>query len=208
MGRDIKKNLIDSYQVDGGFSGLVKTRRTIRKYKDEAVPDDKAAQILEDGRWAPSAHNLQPWKFIVIRERSIIKSVQKIMLKKQGELFTGFNIVMRETAKCLDTCPMLIAVYSDSSITKKFDRLEEPYTSVGSLYEIQSISFAIYGMMLSAHNIGLGTACLGIALFCEKEINALLRQGGVLMALLSVGFPTADEPMTKRKKISEISRFI
>ena len=46
---------------------LIKTRRSIRKYKLDPIPEEEINKILEAGRWAPSASNRQPWRFIVLR---------------------------------------------------------------------------------------------------------------------------------------------
>jgi len=46
----------------------IRDRRSIRRYESKAVPDDKLQQVLEAGRWAPSASNRQPWKFIVVKD--------------------------------------------------------------------------------------------------------------------------------------------
>ncbi len=46
---------------------LIKTRRSIRKYKLDPIPEKEINKILEAGRWAPSASNRQPWNFIVLR---------------------------------------------------------------------------------------------------------------------------------------------
>jgi len=46
---------------------LIKTRRSIRKYKLDPVSEEEINKILEAGRWAPSASNRQPWRFIVLR---------------------------------------------------------------------------------------------------------------------------------------------
>ncbi|TEU04225.1 MAG: nitroreductase family protein [Dehalococcoidia bacterium] len=46
---------------------LIKTRRSIRKYKQDPIPEEEINKILEAGRWAPSASNRQPWSFIVLR---------------------------------------------------------------------------------------------------------------------------------------------
>ena len=164
--------------------------------------------IIEAGRWAPSAHNSQPWKFIVIPSEKLIKNIQEIMLQKEKELLAGFNIVMKETAKCLNTAPLLIAVYSNGEMKSKFTRLGEPYAYIGQLYDIQSVSLAIENIMVYAHAIGVGSGCMGIALFCEKEINNLLNQKGNLIALLSLGFSDEMNLKGKRKPISEIVEFV
>ena len=57
----------------------IKTRRSIRKYREEPVPEDKLEQILDAGRWAPSAHNSQPWKFIVLRDPQIREAIAALL---------------------------------------------------------------------------------------------------------------------------------
>ena len=196
---------IDSSSV---LMDIIKSRRTIRKYKDKQIPSKLINNIIEAGRWAPSAHNLQPWEFTVITSGKLIKSIQAIMLKKEKELLAGFNIVMKETAKCLNTAKVVILVYSDGSVKNKFVRFDEPYTTIGNLYEIQSVCFAISNMMLYTHAAGIGCAFLGIASFCDKEINVLLNQNRNLVALLSLGFPNESGLTSRRKSILEIAEFL
>ncbi len=48
---------------------LIRSRRSIRKYKDKRVEREKIHKIMEAARWAPSSHNSQPWKFFVIENK-------------------------------------------------------------------------------------------------------------------------------------------
>ncbi|MFX0046375.1 MAG: nitroreductase family protein [Candidatus Hermodarchaeota archaeon] len=54
---------------------VIKNRRSIRKYLDKKVEDEKVMTILEAGRWAPSAANRQPWHFIVVRNETMRKKL-------------------------------------------------------------------------------------------------------------------------------------
>ena len=54
---------------------LMKRRCSVRKFVDEPVPDDLLRQVLEAGRIAPSACNRQPWRFVVVREPALLKTV-------------------------------------------------------------------------------------------------------------------------------------
>lgn len=56
----------------------IRDRRSIRRYQRKDVPDDKLAQVLEAGRWAPSAHNSQPRKFVVVRDEKTRKELARI----------------------------------------------------------------------------------------------------------------------------------
>jgi nitroreductase len=53
----------------------IKTRRSIRKYKREPIPEGLILEILDAGRWAPSASNSQPWHFILLKDDQIKRSV-------------------------------------------------------------------------------------------------------------------------------------
>ena len=47
---------------------IIRNRRTIRRFKPDPVAEEKVQMILEAGRWAPSFSNLQPWKFMVVKD--------------------------------------------------------------------------------------------------------------------------------------------
>src|SRR3989338_5022930 len=100
---------------------LIKHRRTIRDYSNQDIPIDLIKKIVEAARWAPSAHNLQPWKYVIVMNSEIIKKTADILNKKSLELLSGFNIIMRETAKKAINSKALVFVYSDNAILKKFD---------------------------------------------------------------------------------------
>jgi nitroreductase len=53
------------------FLNLVRTRRSIRSFKTDPIPDDDVEKIIEAARWAPSGANSQPWEFIVVKDEQI-----------------------------------------------------------------------------------------------------------------------------------------
>ncbi|MBN1353647.1 MAG: nitroreductase family protein [Candidatus Omnitrophica bacterium] len=187
---------------------LIKARRTIRKYTGKKVPQDIIEKIIDAGRWAPSAHNLQPWKFVIIENKDKIDKIADLLNKKADSLFSGFNIVMRDVAKNLKNPGVLMAVYNNKTISKKFSRFGDIYEEAANIYEIQSVSNAIENMLLYSHNLNLGMAWYGMALFCEIEISELLKQDGKLLAILSLGYPDETPLAPRRKEVSEITEFI
>jgi len=56
----------------------VRTRLTVRQYKPDPVPDDVVMKLLRAGQWAPSSRNLQPWHFIVIKDRNTLREIGSI----------------------------------------------------------------------------------------------------------------------------------
>jgi 5,6-dimethylbenzimidazole synthase len=73
-------NSVDKY---GCLLDLVKSRRSVRQFKSDPVPDDYIAKIIEVARWAPSAFHTQPWEFVVIRNPEI-KNKIVAALEKYG----------------------------------------------------------------------------------------------------------------------------
>ncbi len=76
----------------------IQTRRSVRKWLAQPVPDETVEKILDAGRWAPSAGNFQPWAFIVIRNPETKERIHKVaeefeeFIPHLGTLFPGRRI--------------------------------------------------------------------------------------------------------------------
>ena len=62
------------------FLELVKTRRSIRKFKTDPIPDETIDKIIEAARWAPSGFNMQPWEFVIVRDKKLRDSIVKFVM--------------------------------------------------------------------------------------------------------------------------------
>jgi len=82
---------------------LMKNRRTIRRFKPDPVAEEKVEMILEAGRWAPSFSNLQPWKFVVIKDPVLKKAVDTAA--KESVLHWG-----------IDEAPVVVLVCADRRV--------------------------------------------------------------------------------------------
>ena len=69
------------------FLELIKTRRSIRKFKPDGVADSDIDKILEAARWAPSGFNMQPWEFVVIRDQQLKDRMVEIILQGYSSMF-------------------------------------------------------------------------------------------------------------------------
>jgi len=148
----------------------IRTRRSIRKYQDKAVPWDNMVKILEAGKYAPSAGNLQNWKFIVIKSDEKRKAIAKACLQQEW----------------METAHAYIVVVAEP---KKAERY---YGSRGArLYTTQGCAAAINNMLLAAHNLGLGSCWIGA--FDEDEIWRVLGlpEEVAVQAIITIGY--ADE---------------
>lgn len=110
------------------------TRRSIRKFTGEPVSDSDVETILKAGMCAPSAHNIRPWEFIIIRDKEIFERIAKV----------------HAYAKMLLQAEVCIIVCGDKDKQK----------TLGFL--IEDCSAAIENILLAAHGIGLGAVWCGL----------------------------------------------
>lgn len=76
-------------------SQAIRGRRSIRKFQSRDVPEEKLMEILEAGRWAPSASNFQPWRFIVVRDKGIRGALARV--SSYGKFMTQSPVVIAVT---------------------------------------------------------------------------------------------------------------
>jgi len=175
-------------QVDEQISpeaamALLKGRRSIRRYRPEPVPDKMIEQLLEAGRWAPSASNRQPWHFIVVRDQAILREVAQ----HAAYYFIRWAHV--------EEAPLLIVLCGEARnrIYRQF--LHEDVGLAGS------------HIMLQAHALGLGTCWIGG--LDRKAIADVLKVPDhvEVIGLLTVGFPAEDPEPPERKPLAEIVHY-
>ena len=156
------------------------TRRSVRSYEKKDVPNELIGQILEAGVRAPSAGNLQPWEFIVVKDIEIKKELASAALRQRH----------------VEEAPVVIVVCADPG------KSAERYGERGkSLYCIQDTAAAVENMLLTANSLGLGTCWVGA--FEEDEVRKILNIPQKLkpVALITVGFPREYEKPTRTTRI-------
>ena len=157
----------------------IKTRRSIRSYQDKPVEDEKLSAVLEAGRLAPSARNLQEWKFVVVRDA---EKRQKLMAEAKNQAFVG-------------QAPVVIACCAVDA---------ERVMSCGQKAGPIDVAIAVDHMTLAAVEQGLGTCW--VCAFNELSVRELLGipDGPRVIALLTLGYPESVPNMTARNSMDEI----
>lgn len=169
----------------------IMTRRSVRKFTDHYVTDEEINKMLEAAQWAPSWSNTQCWEFIVIRDRELITKIV--------ETYTETN----PARKCSAAASVLIAFCGKSDLpgfkeggkTTKFDS-----------WYMFDLGIAVENMMLTAHNLGLGSVVVGS--MDHKKCAELLNVTPPyeLLGILPVGKPVEfKKEGPKRREISEFT---
>lgn len=147
-------------------------RRSIRKFLDKPVEEEKILKILDAARWAPSAGNIQDWQFIVVREKGKKLQLSEAALGQYWISTAGVVIV----------------------ICSKIDKLTRIYGEIGeNTYSMMDCSLAVENMLLAAHSLGLGGCFIPtIDYGAVKRILNIPKEIKVY-AIIPLGYP-AEKP--------------
>lgn len=188
---------------------LIKERRTIRRYQDKPIPQRILNKIIDAGRWGPSLHSFQPWKFMIINNKKIIGNISSVLKKKNKKMYTGYNMIMNSTASTIKNAQVLIIVFNTNIVTKKMGYLGKIYVKCARLSEIEAISAAIQNIMLTAQSCKVGICWTVFPIFCEKYLKKLLGEEGDLIAILTLGIPAEKgRQPSRRSPIIETIKYI
>jgi len=152
-------------------------RRSVRRFLPERPKREDLLKIIEAGTWAPSGHNNQPWRFVIIGSEEIKEKLSRLTIYSQ--------LVKR--------APVLIGVF----LEKK--------AMYHQIKDHQSAGACLQNMMLAAYGLGLGTCWMGEILKNEdkvKEILGLPQEEYEMVALLTVGYPDDKSQRTGRNPLS------
>ncbi len=167
----------------------IKSRRSIRKYKKKALSDELIKELLECARLAPSGHNKQPWKFIVIKNN-----------EKKNKLASLCN-----NQTWMTTAPVFIACIADMSARcESFTRVNENSPEMDLKRIIRDTAIATEHIVLGAQSLGLGSCY--VAWFKQDEIRPVLglSEDKFVVAILTIGYKDEFPKERSRKKIEEI----
>lgn len=174
------------------FFDVLKSRRSIREFRADGVSRALVDKILNAGRFAPSAGNMQPWEFIVIRDQERIRAVVK-------STFTGHAVRSKRTQDWIERAPVLLAAAAD------LKRSMARYGRLGCRVALLDTAAAVENMILAATALGLGTCW--VSGFRKKELSRVLGLPPWLepVALLPIGYPRSSPPRPHKLSLREIS---
>lgn len=169
------------------FSEVVAARRSVRHFQaNRTVGEADINAILEAGRLAPSAGNIQPWRFTVVRSPEARERLTAVLHQRW-----------------LATAPVFIVISVDPRPSTA--RYGERGTA---LYCIQDTAIAAEHMLLAAVDRGLASCWIGA--FSEREVAGAIGQAAPLtpVAILPIGYSAQASGAQPRRPLDEITRWI
>ena len=190
---------------------LIKNRRSVKNFLSKEVPKDVLKKILEAAVWAPSAHNAQPWRFIVITDDETKRRLAEAMaqewrkdLIKDGISPDIRKVLLKSSIEHFTKTPVLIiAAITMREMDKYPDRRRQEFEH---LMATQSLAAAIQNMLLMARSEGLGSCWFCAPLFCQDTVRKILGIPGDVepQALVTIGYPSSWPDPPPRKPLEEV----
>ncbi len=185
-------DLLDKIIVNP-FLQLVVGRQSVRKFIDKPVERQKILTCIEAARLAPSAENVQPWRFLVLDDRLVINEFGQ-------HAFSGIYQYSRWASRA----PVLITICAE--LDWLANRVGKEIQ--GTRYYLIDIGIAGEHLVLQAQELGLSTCWIGW--FHAKKAKKFLKipRAWKVIALIALGYPQKKlKQQRKKKKIEEILYF-
>ncbi len=204
----------------GDILDIINTRKSIRRYKPDPIPEEMLGKVLEAARWAPTGENYQPWKLIVVRNQETKNKIARLSKIGTGSRATAWYsmgqmqhrfegikdpkekarvlkfMVSGEVSEFPSKAPVVIVVVGDLS-----ESVDVPY----------DLAACIENMLLEAHSLGLGACWIhgpagGIrdAIKLKKLLKIPTGMGEYkVLAVVSIGWPLEQRRHPRPKKSLE-----
>jgi len=190
----------------------IEKRRSIRSFTDQAVPAGDLTTILEAANQAPSAHNQQSWRFVVVRgaKKSELAS---LVHARAGDFPKASSALLRMAARSIKSAPVVVAVVNTGELihhgSNLFKLSEEQSFDFFRTMEIQSSAAAVQNMLIAATSLGLSTVWLGVLFLIKDEVIEFFGEpGGEFMAVIPVGYAAKESPGPGKRSLDMLVRVL
>jgi len=196
------------------FHNFLRTRRSIRRFKPDPVPDSVIQNILATATFAPSAHNRQPWRFAVVTDPSVKKNLADEMAIEYARDLESDGLpqaeIQKRTARSRErilSAPVVIILNLDMSEMDVYP--DKKRRRAEFRMAMQSVASAGLQLLLAAHAEGLGGVWVCSPLFVQETIQSVLAlpKEWEPQAMFFVGYPDALPEARDRKTLDEIIKY-
>jgi len=193
---------------------FLRTRRSIRRFKPDPVPDAVLKDVLYTATYAPSAHNRQPWRFIVLTDSSAKTHLSDAMAEEFLRDLEKDNLAPDEIAKRVNRsreritgAPVIIILCVDMSEMDNYP--DERRRKAEYIIGIQSAANAGMQLLLAAHAEGLGGVWICSPMFAQETVQKALNVSKMWepQAMFLLGYPVEIPAFRGRKPIEEVTRW-
>lgn len=184
--------------------GIIQQRRSVRSYNDQPIPDDVLMRLLQAACWAPSAHNRQPWRLVVLksadsRQRLALAMAERLRLDLLADGVSE-DVIARDVNRSQQRIAQSAAAVVLCLTMADMDVYPDPRRQLAERHmAVQSAALAGQNLLLMASASGLGACWMCAPLFCPDVVREVLQLAADWepQALITLGYP-AEEPYKTR----------
>ncbi len=190
-----------------GLYQVIRERRSIRRYEPRPIPRDVLVRLLEAATWAPSAHNRQPWRFVVLTGKADKQHLARAMGRQlRADLQAdGVDeaVIAQDAQRSYERLTGAAALVLACLTMADMDRYpDERRQTCEHIMAVQGVAMAAQNLLLAAHAEGLGGVWMCAPLFCQDVVRSALDlppdyepQG-----IIALGYP-AERRQKSRKPL-------
>jgi coenzyme F420-0:L-glutamate ligase/coenzyme F420-1:gamma-L-glutamate ligase len=188
------------------YHDFLRTRRSIRHFKPDPIPDSIIQRILTTAAFAPSAHDQQPWRFCVVTNPSVktrlgraITSQMRADMQAKGADESDIEKRVTLSLRRMDEAPVIIILCRDITAVRT-DAPEEV------IMGIQSTALAGLQLLLAAHAEGLGGCWICWPLYAQEATRSALNlpETWEPQAMFFIGYPDETPEVKEREPLNKI----
>jgi F420 biosynthesis protein FbiB-like protein len=193
----------------------LRSRRSVRRFLPQPVPRDLLERIIETAAWAPSAHNRQPWRFVVLTTPAARGRLAHEMgldfrrdLQRDGLSPEDVEAQVERSSQRIRSAPALVLLCLDP--TAGDDYPDEARRQAETVMGVQSVALAGGALLLAAHAAGLGGVWMCAPLFAPDAARRALDlpKHWLPQAMILLGYPAAVPPARPRRPLEEVAIFL
>lgn len=189
------------------FEEIVQGRRSIRRYSSRPIERKILEGLLETAKWAPSAHNRQPWRFCMVTSVETKQALSEVMGERwlQDLLADGAELEAAERRVAISrmrfnsaSALLLVAL----SMEEMDSYPDEKRSHAEWTMAVQSTALACQNLLLAAHSYGIGACWMCAPLFAPELVRGVLHLPDTWQpqALITLGYPIPDYPTEDKIK--------
>ena len=194
--------------VNQDLHHLLRTRRSIRRFKANPIPDSVIESILTTSTYAPSAHNRQPWRFAIVKQKArsvksrlglAITSKMREDMQAEGATDTDIEKRVNSSLRRIEEAPLAIILCRDVEDVRVDTEQEK-------VMGTQSVASAGLQLLLAAHAEGLGGNWICWPLYAPEAVRTVLDLpfSWEPQAMYFLGYPEEEPQIKERKSLKEI----
>ena len=193
------------------FLKFIKSRRSIKRLKPDSISRKDIEEILNVAISAPSAHNAQPWRFVIVDDLKVKIKLAEAMARAWQEDLLKDGLPKIEIEKLIEAskertinASMLITACLTMEDMDKYE--DDRRKNAEYLMAVQSVSAAIQNLLLAIHAKGLGACWRCAPFFCMEAVREVLKipHNFDPQALIEIGYPLEQPQMPPRKPLKSI----